>query len=467
MPIRLRITLFGGLVVVATIALFSLGVYQLVERGQYRDRDRVLRSQAERAAAVLARAAPEDFTPQRPLTVADLTTSLEPFVLVLDADGTPLSTTAVIDGAPPAVPAALLVAAPATTTIEPSPNVSLRVHLAPWQRPDLGREGVIVAGQSVRRLEQDLAGLRAFLIIAGIVSLLVAVGAIWLVLGRALRPLKTLARTAEEVGRTHDLGRRLPPVRSNDEVALMTDSFNGMLARLDQSQRSTREALESQKRFVADASHELRTPLTTIRTNAGLLLQHPEITGEDRQAALTDIAGESERMSRLVHDLLTLARADGGIRLETAPLDLAGVMREVWRRAGTQHPDRQWLLEDEGELPVIGNRDALTQLLSILVDNAVKHTPAGGQIRGWAAERKGLALLHVADNGTGIAQPDLERIFERFYQSSAARGGGSGLGLAIARWIVSEHNGRILAYNNDQGGATFRVELPGPPAEHG
>jgi signal transduction histidine kinase len=266
-----------------------------------------------------------------------------------------------------------------------------------------------------------------------------------------------VAHASDEIARTQDLARRLPPVRTHDEVRLLTDSFNGMLARLE-------EVLESQRRFVADASHELRTPLTSIRTNAAYL-QRPDVPVEEREAALRDIVQESERMSRLVHDLLTLARADAGGHPALAPMDLAAALREVCRRARALHPARRIEVAGDDVVPICGNEDALLQLLWILVDNAVKHTPPEGRLRIWSAARGGTVQLRVMDDGPGIPEADLERIFDRFFQADRARSdGGAGLGLAIARWIATAHRGTLSAYNNEWGGATFLLELPALPA---
>jgi signal transduction histidine kinase len=236
-----------------------------------------------------------------------------------------------------------------------------------------------------------------------------------------------------------------------------------MLDRLEEAYRQLQVALESQKRFVADASHELRTPLTTIRTNAGFLLRAGTADADERAAALRDIAGESERMSRMVRDLLTLARADAGHRLEMAPLDLAPVAADLCRQARTLYPTRYVELVCDDAVPLHGNEDALTQLLWILVDNAVKHSREGGRIRVELVSRMGRTVLHVTDDGPGIPAADLTRIFDRFFQADAARGdGGAGLGLAIARWIAEEHGGVVHAYNNQARGATFRLDLPAP-----
>jgi signal transduction histidine kinase len=170
-------------------------------------------------------------------------------------------------------------------------------------------------------------------------------------------------------------------------------------------------------------------------------------------------------MSRLVHDLLILARADAGHHLDRAPLDLCAVIGEVCRQARGLHPARAFHLQGVDGATVRGNEDALKQLAWILVDNAVKHTRDGGNIWLSLARRRDLVQLHVADDGTGIPEGDLPRVFDRFYQADTARSdGGAGLGLAIARWIVDEHDGRIFARNNNRGGATLTVELPAAPS---
>jgi signal transduction histidine kinase len=238
-----------------------------------------------------------------------------------------------------------------------------------------------------------------------------------------------------------------------------------MLGRLQDAQAGLASALEAQRRFVADASHELRTPLTTIRSNAGLLLRRSDVAGADRQAALQDIVSESERMSRLVQDLLLLARADAGQRLERTPLDLAPLVAEVGRQAQQVHATRRIVVEGPSgviAVVVVGNADALKQLLWILIDNAARVTRDGGCIRlGLELVLDGTAELRVADDGPGIAAADLERIFDRFYQADSSRSAtGAGLGLSIARWIAAEHAGRITAQNAAAGGAVFVVELP-------
>jgi two-component system OmpR family sensor kinase len=282
----------------------------------------------------------------------------------------------------------------------------------------------------------------------------------WFVVGRALRPLRLLASTADEIGRTGDLTRRLPAVTTRDEVGVLTTSFNGMLDRVEAAQSGLAASLAAQRRFVADASHELRTPLTTIRASAGFLAEHPEAAEADRDEALADIEAESERLSRLVDDLLRLARADAGGRLERHATDLAAIVGEVARKA--RRPDRE-IVVAAGDRPVVvdGDPDALTRLAWILVDNALRHGAGTVDIGVEADGASGHAVLTIADRGPGITPGDEQRIFERFHQADRARSGeGAGLGLAIATTIVEAHDGRLSAANRDGGGAIFRAEIP-------
>ena len=332
--------------------------------------------------------------------------------------------------------------------------------------------------------EQQLRGLRNFLWLSAAITLLAVSAAMWVMAGRALRPLEEMARAADEIGHARDLSRRLPAGRANDEVSRLTTSFNGMLARLEEAYRQAADALESQKRFVSDASHELRTPLTSIRSNAGFLLGRPDARPEDVRAALEDVAEESDRMSRLIESLLTLARADAGLHLDRTAIDLEALVGEVARQATALHQDRTFRVRvlpdagsshaseaapDRGAVTVSGNEDALRQLIWILAENAVRHVQQTGTI--WLTlSRRGAPpesadgrpiWLQVADDGVGIPEAELERIFERFYRADTSRTGeGTGLGLAIARWIVTDHGGRLWARNNELGGATFTVELP-------
>jgi signal transduction histidine kinase len=298
------------------------------------------------------------------------------------------------------------------------------------------------------------------LIVIDLVALLAGSVGIWLMAGRALRPLRELTAMANEIGRSTDLTRRLPPATGRDDVGRLTASFNAMMARLQEAYARIATALAVQQQFTADASHELRTPLTTIRSNAGFLRTHPSAEPEDRSAALVDIETEAGRMGRLVDDMLTLARADGGQPLSFSTVDIGALAHEVCRQARALHPDRE--VHCAGTpLSVRGDAESLRRLLWILLDNAMAHTADGGTIWVAVTRHDSMATLQVSDDGTGIPAGLQERVFDRFFRADPARArGGSGLGLSIARWIVTGHGGSISASNNDRGGASFVAEVP-------
>jgi len=321
-----------------------------------------------------------------------------------------------------------------------------------------------VAGQSTAFPANQIAGLRAFLVIAAIVTLIVVAIVSWLVAGRAVRPLVTLAQTTEAIGSTGDLSRRLAPSGSRDEVGLLTTSFNAMLERLQSAQAELGAALAAQQRFVADASHELRTPLSTIRTNAEFLRERPDAAAGDRAEAIADVVSEAERMSRLVDGLLVLARADAGVAIERRPIDVRAVATGEARRfrpVGRARDDTERVhVTAAGSALVSGDADALGRAIRALLDNAFRHgsPPVGITV----TSRDGRVQLEVRDAGPGLPAGSEARVFDRFYRADPARSGeGTGIGLSIVRAIAEAHGGTIRAASAEGGGAVFTIELPG------
>ncbi len=461
MRIRRRLVLYAIGVAALGMTLFAVLLTALLSRGVVADQGRALATIAADAASAVAAADPGAGGP--PLVVADLATSLDPFIVVLDADGSVRYATATFDGAPPRIPAAVLVEAAETGTSEAeftlAPGHGIRVAAVGFTRPADGTSGVVVAGQATAFTEQQVTGLTVFLVLSGIITVVAVAIVSWLVIGRALRPLRTLTATVDEIRQTGDLSRRLAPTRSRDEVGVLTTSFNAMLDDVAAAQARQADALAAQRRFAADASHELRTPLTTIRTNAEFLAEHPDVAAADRAEALADVAAEAARMARLVDGLLTLARTDAGAAPERRAVDLAGIALEVARTADRSIPGRAVRLTSDGPAVVDGDPDLLARLVWILVDNAHRH--GAGDIDLDVRASNGANRLSVADRGPGIAADDRERVFERFSRTDASRtGGGAGLGLAIARSIVEQHGGSIWIDARDGGGAVVSVELP-------
>jgi two-component system, OmpR family, sensor kinase len=440
MSLRLRLAIFGAGVVALALVVFGLLLYALLSRGVATNQDDALRTRAKNAAVSLHGLPPQS----APVAPVDLTKSDDVFLELIRADGTVVYTTALLNGQPPAASRSLLDSA---TTHQGSfaTQGSLRIYALPYLD-----SGYILTGQSTRVPQSSLSGIVAFLVISAIPALIAALIASWLVAGRALAPLQSVAVAAEDIGLNHDFGRRLPVPASRDQVALFASSFNGMLDRLQ-------EAYESQRRFVADASHELRTPLTTIQGNAGLLASRT-LSDATRQEAARDVIAETGRMARLVDRLLTLARADSGLGLELLPVEMKAVADEVCRQASQGHPSIRLLVET-GEAEVNGDEDELRQLIWILLDNAFRYARSEVLVRVFT--EGDWARLLVADDGPGIPPAQRERVFERFYRADPSRTGGHpGLGLSIARWITGQHAGRIVAGQAMLGGAALLVDLP-------
>ncbi|HWE60252.1 MAG TPA: HAMP domain-containing sensor histidine kinase [Chloroflexota bacterium] len=317
-----------------------------------------------------------------------------------------------------------------------------------------GSADILQVASSLHDMDQLLATLRQILLAGGAIVTLLAFGAGWWLAGTALRPINRITQVAQEIGATQDFGRRVAYTGPADEVGRLAGTFNTMLTRLQ-------AAYQAQRRFVADASHELRTPLTSIRGNLGLLQRQPPIAEADRVAVVADIASESERLSRLVGDLLTLARTDTGRLPRQDPVPLSPLVGDVVRRLAVLHPDRLIQEDAPSGAVAVGDSDALTQALLILLDNALKFTPTTGTVSVSTAVRGDTVTIAVHDSGPGIAPHALPHIFERFYQGDAARAGmGTGLGLAIARAVVEGLQGTIGVESWPGLGSTFTVTLP-------
>jgi len=283
---------------------------------------------------------------------------------------------------------------------------------------------------------------------------------------RAMRPIADLTRTAREIATTRDPSRRLPEPRSSDEVGELTRTLAEMLRSLEAAQGEREAAMQRQREFVADASHELRTPLTSVLANLEMLQESlPDDGGED-PLMVGSALRSSRRMSRLVGDLLILARADAGRHSPRERCDLAEIAREAAMEV-TPVLGRHRL--NVGELPaapVEASRDELYRLVINLLDNAIHHTPNGSRIDLSAELDPGgrEVRLEVGDDGPGVPAEMREQIFDRFARAGvsadAARGEGTGLGLAIVRSVAEAHGGTVRAGVSDRGGARFTVRLP-------
>ena len=285
------------------------------------------------------------------------------------------------------------------------------------------------------------------------VALLVAaVGG--LVVGKpALRPLSAMAHQAQLIGE-RNLGTRLTAPNQRDELGRLATAFNGLIGRLE-------AVLSSQRQFMADASHQLRTPVSVLRTTADVTLRRPHRPEQDYREALAIVSEQSVRLARLVDAMFLLSRAEaGGRTLRPEPVYLDEIVGDCVRALAMIASERGVRVVASGDTDVafVGDDELLRQLFTNLLDNAVGHTPAGGQVT--VETRAGAQLtVRIVDEGAGIAAPDRDRIFERFTRLDTS-GGGAGLGLPIARWIAEAHAGTLTLESSTRAGSVFVVTLP-------
>lgn len=317
---------------------------------------------------------------------------------------------------------------------------------------------IIQVGASLNQVHNALKQVTTELLIAAFfVLLLGALGSYWLA-GQAFAPIRRLIEVARAI-KEGDLRERVYVPQTNDEVQALALTFNEMLASLELT-------LNRQRRFVSDASHELRTPVAVIRSKTDLALQQPGEL-EEYVTVLRQINGESERLGRLISDLLALARADEGkthFEMETVPLHL--LAEAVVANAEPLATERGISVHVEAAQPVnvCGDEARLIQVIMNLLDNAIRYTHAGGSVTLSIASTPEQATLTVCDTGIGIPSEHLPHIFDRFYRVDSARthniDGNNGLGLAIVAWIVRIHRGTIDVESQPGYGSTFTVTLP-------
>ncbi|HLF26938.1 MAG TPA: HAMP domain-containing sensor histidine kinase [Anaerolineae bacterium] len=459
MSIRLRLTLLYILILALALIGLSLALYVTVSQVTLRAIEDTLAGEAQRLVSsrefsldqidyrAKKFAAPETYIQTIRLdgSVADRTPNLEGFVLPLSQAGLQ----ACQGGRP-------------WTEVISTAEGRLLVYSVPVANYGRPAAGIVQLARSLTEQDQSLATLRNILFAGSAVVTLAVFGVAWAMSGAALRPIQRITETAQAIGAERDFTRRVDYTGPPDEIGRLSTTFNEMLTELQTAYRQAEQALQAQRRLVADASHELRTPLTTIRGNLGLLRRAPPIEPEDREAVIADMIDETDRLIRLANDLLALARADAGRPLRREPVPIQPLIDDVCRQAKLLGPGRTIECENTLDIRAAGDRDAIKQVLLILIDNALKYTPPGGTLAlatAWTGEQ---VALSVRDTGPGIAPAALPHIFERFYRSDTARtGGGAGLGLAIAKELIEAQRGAIRVESRVGQGSVFTVTLPG------
>jgi two-component system OmpR family sensor kinase len=332
-----------------------------------------------------------------------------------------------------------------------------RVTIAPS-----GTRYIVAIGNELERTDEELESLRRILGYVVPIALVAAGFGGWFLARRSLSPVVAMAERARRIG-VENLGERLPIVNARDELGRLAATFNELLGRLEAS-------LTQQRQFMADASHELRTPVTTARTAAAVALQQRHRDEHDYRQTLEIVEQQTIRLSRIVEDMFTLARADSGdYPVQQTPMYLDEVVDEVARAARVLASSREVAIEaiTVPSSPFTGDEDLIRRLIVNLLDNAIRFAPRNSTVRVQFDNAADGYAISISDRGPGIPLEDQPHIFERLYRGDPARGrgqpdGGAGLGLALARWIARVHGGDVTLAPSSDSGTTFVVSLPVP-----
>ena len=458
LSIRTRLAfIYTGLLAAALLA-FGAGVFLVLRSELERSFDAALLANAGHAGGAFAQDidAAGAFHPSTRLVEQLASTGGR--VVVLGRDGSVLAESAAPGFEPLPVTNEDLTAAAlhqhAVREFETADDV-VRLTVEPVFAAGSQPAGYVAWADSTRPLRDVLRTVSAALIIGAALVIALALAGGLVLARRALAPIADVTDTARAIALSRDFAARVEAGRPGDEVGELAIAFNEMLEALEQNHQAL-------QRFLGDASHQLRTPLTTILANLDLA-KRMDIPPEERKAILADARDESERMGRIIGDLLSLARADSGARLEFAPVELDALLVESVRRQAQASPNVRMSVAHVEPAVVDGDRDRLRELFGVLLDNAARYTPNDGSVTAGIQVRDGRAVVRIEDTGIGLDETDRKRVFERLYRGKRAREmrpSGTGLGLAIAHWIVDSHTGTIELSERGGGGTVATVDLP-------
>jgi heavy metal sensor kinase len=449
--LRAQLTAWYLAFFLGSFVIFSVLLYATLGRALERRLDQSLASQANTATALMQEEL-DEMHGDAPRAANDVLSEMRPrdsVVAILEGNATLAASGPLLDRADP--PAA-----------------------GSWALPNWGKHGargaanrftwsnrpfVVVAIGPLDSVVDDLHDLRAALGLALVPLLALSIIGGYFLTRRGLAPLGAMAEQSRRIT-GENLSARLAIGNAAEELALFATSFNALLSRLDQS-------FETMRRFVQDASHEIRTPLSVIRGEADVALSRDRTAAEYRES-LAVIHEEARRLSRLVEDLLNLARADAGrVQLRMEDLYLNELVAECCRSVEPMATARNLKLQCSApaDIPLRGDEELLRRMVLNLLDNAIRYTPSGGKISAAVESHNGEARIRVADTGVGIPAEAAAHVFERFYRVDPARsrngsGNGSfGLGLSIVKWIAESHRGAVELASQPGAGSTFTVRF--------
>jgi heavy metal sensor kinase len=462
--VRGRLTLFWVAALAAALIVVGGLIYLLLARALYSRIDDNLSAVLQIATTSLANdlAEGQDYTDAARSTAAELS-SRQNMLAIYDTSGRLLAEGGRDDDLEIALPDISAVPtreALLSTVVEAEDDddrhrlAIRRVSIPPSDTPY-----VVVVGSSLEPTDEELESLREVLSYVVPIALMLAGAGGWFLARQSLAPVGAMAERARKIG-VEQLSARLPVANPRDELGRLADTFNDLLNRLEAS-------LKQQRQFMADASHELRTPVATSRTAATVALQQPHRDEAEYRETLAVIEQQTARLSRIVDDMFTLARADAGsYPVRRTPMYLDEVVDEVVRAAR--------ILADASHVSIVstaiesasfsGDEELLRRLIGNLLDNAVRHAPPGTVVDVDLKRVDGRFVLEVSNLGEGIPPQIQPHIFERFVRGDDARtsaSGGAGLGLALARWIARAHGGDVTLVSSSNERTTFSAVLPG------
>lgn len=466
MPIRWRLTLYNALAIGTILAVLGLALFLLVRHQQLSSIRSTVESRALAAAddlRVTGGSGGSVGVTLDPEEVEEFTLD-GVFILVRDRDGEVLTQTvnpsAGGEGQDTVWREVLRSGEAASGTAELSGKAPNYVYAMPVR--ENGRTLVLEAGRSYNDAEEVMESFGAILAAVLGVAFLVSIVGAYLLARAALKPVDVVVSAAREMTEG-DLSRRLPAVNPKDEIGRLAGTINVFLARLEAAFVRQREVIERQWRFAADASHELRTPVTAILGHSRMLKRWGIKDPDTTRRSIDAIETESERMRGLIEALLALTRGDDGAPLKIGKHDLGEVAEEAVETARATAGGRVCVryAPAASDVEARFDRGRVREAASILLDNAVKYTPEGGNVTVGVSRRGKLASLEVADTGIGIPEDQIPLVFERFYRVESSRAEeGSGLGLSIARQVAVAHGGTIEVKSTPGKGSTFTLLLP-------
>ncbi|HJT27181.1 MAG TPA: heavy metal sensor histidine kinase [Pyrinomonadaceae bacterium] len=455
--VRIRLTLWYAGVLALSLIAFALVIYYAAGSIFHERQDESLRSTAQTVASAYLEELGETHSQSTAgqVVLAEITFPNR-YVQLSDNAGNPIAASTNLAGSTIAIPSPVLTDARARGFSHASVN-GLRVTVVPLSSDQT--LGYAAVAEPLSVIEDGLSELRRDLFAGVLLVLLLASAGGYFLARKSLAPIASMNSQTQRIS-AENLSARLDVTNSRDELGHLATTINELLARLE-------NAFKEQQRFIADASHELRTPLAVLRGETEVALGKTR-TVDEYQQSLSLIQDEAERLSRIVEDLFILARQPINTRaaLNKERVSLNDAVRDCARAAQVlafRKGVRLKLEKDSPSIALNGDEDLIKRMLLNLLDNAVKYTPAGGEISLALVRQNGNAEIVVRDTGIGIPAEAQPRVFDRFYRVDKARArtmGGAGLGLSIAQWIVEVHGGSINLASTSGHGSTFTIVLP-------